>query len=179
MAAPNVQSRWRNRYCRSFCRFGNDPFGRHDLQLLRANHNPRTGETHRRRIRRGSGNGCDNRQHRWSRCGGALIGGPVGLIAGALIGDQLMGQEQRQKQQSAQTEKNQREIERLRQENARLRSGRGHNDRPVGEWPQARWNHLQSLQFCRNLPSSVCVTFAKFPVKLAKISKYSRFLNMA
>ena len=26
---------------------------------------------------------------------GALIGGPVGLIGGALIGDQLMGQEQR------------------------------------------------------------------------------------
>ena len=35
----------------------------------------------------------DHRQHCGHAAAGALIGGPVGLIAGALIGDHLMGQE--------------------------------------------------------------------------------------
>jgi uncharacterized membrane-anchored protein YhcB (DUF1043 family) len=52
---------------------------------------------------------------------GALIGGPVGLIAGALIGDQLMGQGQRQEEQQRRIDQNQAELERLRRENERLR----------------------------------------------------------
>ena len=49
---------------------------------------------------------------------GALIGGPVGLLAGALVGDHLMAQERRQQDQAAE---NERELERLRSENQRLR----------------------------------------------------------
>jgi len=52
---------------------------------------------------------------------GALIGGPVGLIAGALIGDQLMSQDRRQDDQQRQIDQNQSELERLRRENQRLR----------------------------------------------------------
>jgi uncharacterized membrane-anchored protein YhcB (DUF1043 family) len=52
---------------------------------------------------------------------GALIGGPVGLIAGALIGDQLMGQDKKQLEQQRQIDQNSDEIERLRKENQRLR----------------------------------------------------------
>ena len=59
---------------------------------------------------------------------GALIGGPIGLLAGALIGDQLMAQDRRQDIQQSQISRNQaeidrmrREIERLRRENERLR----------------------------------------------------------
>ena len=52
---------------------------------------------------------------------GALIGGPVKLVAGALIGDQLMGQQHRQDEQQLQIDRNQAEVERLRRENERLR----------------------------------------------------------
>ena len=52
---------------------------------------------------------------------GALIGGPVGLIAGALIGDQLMGQEYRHEDQARTIDQNRSELERLRRENERLR----------------------------------------------------------
>jgi hypothetical protein len=50
---------------------------------------------------------------------GPLIGGPVGLIAGALIGDHLMGH---QHEQAARAEQNDREVER--RENQRLRQER-------------------------------------------------------
>jgi uncharacterized membrane-anchored protein YhcB (DUF1043 family) len=50
-----------------------------------------------------------------------LIGGPVGLVAGALIGDQLMGQQHRQDEQQLQIDRNQAELDRLRQDNERLR----------------------------------------------------------
>jgi len=38
----------------------------------------------------------------------ALIGGPVGLIAGALIGEHLMGQDRRRQEQASQTDQNER-----------------------------------------------------------------------
>ena len=52
---------------------------------------------------------------------GAAIGGPVGLIDGALIGDELMGQDQKQNEQRRQLDANQAEIERLRKENEQLK----------------------------------------------------------
>ncbi len=59
---------------------------------------------------------------------GALIGGPIGLLAGALVGDQLMAQDQRQERQQRAIDENQaelarlrREVERLRRENERLK----------------------------------------------------------
>jgi len=52
---------------------------------------------------------------------GALIGGPIGLIGGALIGDQLMGQDKKQQEQQRQVDQNRDEMERLRKENERLR----------------------------------------------------------
>jgi uncharacterized membrane-anchored protein YhcB (DUF1043 family) len=55
---------------------------------------------------------------------GAAIGGPFGLIAGALIGDQLMGQDQKQDEQQRQLDANQVEIERLRRENEQLKQKR-------------------------------------------------------
>jgi uncharacterized protein YcfJ len=55
---------------------------------------------------------------------GAAIGGPVALIAGALIGDQSMGQDQKQNEQQRQLDANQAEIERLRKENERLKQQR-------------------------------------------------------
>jgi len=45
----------------------------------------------------------------------------VGLIAGALIGDQLMGREVRQDEQQRQIDRNAAELEQLRRENQRLR----------------------------------------------------------
>ena len=56
---------------------------------------------------------------------GALIGGPVGLVAGALIGDQLMGQERVQDEQQRQIDQNRSEVEQLRRENERLRQQSG------------------------------------------------------
>ena len=47
---------------------------------------------------------------------GALIGGGLGLGAGALIGDQLQGQENRNYQQDREIRRNQEEIDRLRRE---------------------------------------------------------------
>jgi phage tail tape-measure protein len=47
---------------------------------------------------------------------GALIGGGLGLGAGALIGDQLQGQEYRNYQQDREIRRNQAEIERLRRQ---------------------------------------------------------------
>jgi hypothetical protein len=44
-----------------------------------------------------------------------------GLIAGALIGDQLMGQRSRRDEQQRQIDRNDAELERLRRENERLR----------------------------------------------------------
>lgn len=52
---------------------------------------------------------------------GALIGSPVELIAGALIGDPLMGQSLQQDNQQRQIDQNAAELERLRRENQRLR----------------------------------------------------------
>ena len=52
---------------------------------------------------------------------GALIGGPIGLIGGALIGDQLMGHDKKQQEQQRQIDRNSDEMERLRNENERLR----------------------------------------------------------
>jgi hypothetical protein len=47
---------------------------------------------------------------------GALIGGGLGLGAGALIGDQMQGQENRNYDQQRQIDQNSREIDRLRRE---------------------------------------------------------------
>jgi outer membrane lipoprotein SlyB len=47
---------------------------------------------------------------------GALIGGSLGLGAGALIGDQMQGQENRNYDQQREIDRNRREIERLRRE---------------------------------------------------------------
>jgi outer membrane lipoprotein SlyB len=47
---------------------------------------------------------------------GALIGGGLGLGAGALIGDQMQGQENRNYDQQREIDRNRREIERLRRE---------------------------------------------------------------
>jgi hypothetical protein len=58
---------------------------------------------------------------------GRRIGGPVGLRAGALIGDQLMGQEQFQTDQQRAIDSNQAEIDRRRREYERLKQ-------PRGEW---------------------------------------------
>jgi len=55
---------------------------------------------------------------------GAIVGGPVGLTAGALIGDQLMGQDQKQIEQQRQLDANQVEIERLKKENEQLKQKR-------------------------------------------------------
>ena len=59
------------------------------------------------------------------RAVGALIGGPVGLIAGALIGDQLMAQDRRQDSQQRQIDQNQSELRRLQRENEQLRENQG------------------------------------------------------
>ena len=52
---------------------------------------------------------------------GALIGGALGLGAGALIGDQMQGQEQQQQQQQRQIDQNQAELQRQKQELERLK----------------------------------------------------------
>lgn len=52
---------------------------------------------------------------------GALIGGALGLGAGALIGDQMQGQEQQQQQQQRQIDQNQTELQRQKQELERLK----------------------------------------------------------
>ena len=51
---------------------------------------------------------------------GALIGGPIGLLASALIGDQLIEQDQKQEENQAEITRLRREVERLRRENERL-----------------------------------------------------------
>ena len=56
---------------------------------------------------------------------GALIGGALGLGAGALIGDQLQGHENTNYQQQQQINRNQAEIERNRQDIQRLRRQTG------------------------------------------------------
>lgn len=56
---------------------------------------------------------------------GALIGGALGLGAGALIGDQLQGHENTNYQQQQQINRNQAEIERNRQDLQRLQRQRG------------------------------------------------------
>ncbi len=56
---------------------------------------------------------------------GALIGGALGLGAGALIGDQLQGHENTSYQQQQQINRNQAEIERNRQEIQRIQRQRG------------------------------------------------------
>ena len=55
---------------------------------------------------------------------GALIGGALGLGAGALIGDQLQGHENTSYQQQQQINRNQAEIERNRQEIQRIQRQR-------------------------------------------------------
>ncbi len=52
---------------------------------------------------------------------GALIGGALGLGAGALIGDQLQGHEQKQQDQDRQIQQNQSELQRQKQELERLK----------------------------------------------------------
>jgi phage tail tape-measure protein len=56
---------------------------------------------------------------------GALIGGALGLGAGALVGDQLQGHENTSYQQQQQINRNQVEIARNRQEIQRLQRQRG------------------------------------------------------
>jgi phage tail tape-measure protein len=55
---------------------------------------------------------------------GALIGGALGLGAGALIGDQLQGHENTSYQQQQQINRNQAEIERNRQDIQRIQRQR-------------------------------------------------------
>lgn len=83
--------------------------------MFRADNDARAGRVDQRGFR--GGQRRYHRQYRWPCSRGALIGGPVGLLAGALIGDHLMGQEKRQQDQAAE---NERELERLRSENQRL-----------------------------------------------------------
>jgi phage tail tape-measure protein len=52
---------------------------------------------------------------------GALVGGALGLGAGALIGDQLQGHENTQQQQQQQINRNQAELDRQRQEIQRIK----------------------------------------------------------
>ncbi|TMA09915.1 MAG: hypothetical protein E6J89_11805, partial [Deltaproteobacteria bacterium] len=52
---------------------------------------------------------------------GALIGGGLGLGAGALVGDQLQGQEHENYRQDQQIRRNQADIDRQRDELYRLR----------------------------------------------------------
>ena len=56
---------------------------------------------------------------------GALIGGALGLGAGALVGDQLQGHENTSYQQQQQINRNQVEIARNRQEIQRMQRQRG------------------------------------------------------
>ena len=56
---------------------------------------------------------------------GALIGGGLGLGAGALVGDQLQGQEIQNRKQDQQIRGNQAELERQHQEIERLRRQQG------------------------------------------------------
>lgn len=56
---------------------------------------------------------------------GALIGGALGLGAGALVGDQLQGHENTQYQQQQQINRNQADIERQRQDIQRMQRQRG------------------------------------------------------
>lgn len=56
---------------------------------------------------------------------GALIGGGLGLGAGALVGDQLQGQENRNYRQDEDIRSNQRELDRQQYEIDRLRRQRG------------------------------------------------------
>jgi outer membrane lipoprotein SlyB len=56
---------------------------------------------------------------------GALVGGGLGLGAGALIGDQMQGQENRNVQQDQEIRRNQAEIDRQRQEMERLKRQQG------------------------------------------------------
>jgi phage tail tape-measure protein len=56
---------------------------------------------------------------------GALIGGALGLGAGALVGDQLQGHENTNYQQQQQINRNQAEVERNRQDIQRLRRQTG------------------------------------------------------
>ena len=96
--------------------------GDNGLELLDADINARTRWPDRRG--RGCWRRCHHWQHSWRCRRGALIGGPVGLIAGALIGDHLMGQQKREQEQAVEAEQNDRELERLRPENQRLREER-------------------------------------------------------
>ena len=56
---------------------------------------------------------------------GALIGGGLGLGAGALVGDQLQGQENRNYRQDEEIRRNQQDIDRQQYEIDRLRRERG------------------------------------------------------
>jgi hypothetical protein len=47
------------------------------------------------------------------------------LLAGALIGDQLMGQDRRQDEQQSTMDRNRQELERLKRENQQLRQQAG------------------------------------------------------
>jgi uncharacterized protein HemX len=52
---------------------------------------------------------------------GAIVGGLLGLGAGALVGDQIQGQDNRQTEQQRQIDANQAELERQRRELERQR----------------------------------------------------------
>src|SRR5881628_604295 len=56
---------------------------------------------------------------------GALIGGGLGLGAGALVGDQLQGQEYRNYRQDQEIRRNQADIDRQRRDIERLRRQQG------------------------------------------------------
>src|SRR5882762_3971205 len=55
---------------------------------------------------------------------GALVGGALGALGGAAVGDQMQGQRQRQDAQAYEVEQQRREVERQRQEMESLRRDR-------------------------------------------------------
>jgi hypothetical protein len=69
------------------------------------------------------GNAVDDRPGR-----GALIGGGIGALGGALLGDQMQGQYNRQEYHSRELEEQQQEIARQRRELEDLQRNRSYYD---------------------------------------------------
>ena len=116
-------------------------------RLFGADHYARAGRTHRRRPGRRRATGSTGGH----AAVGALIGGPLCLIAR----DQLMGQAQRQQELAAESEQNQREIERGRRENERLRHQRMELIAMSGTWENLKPSCLYGINFTPPFVDSV------------------------